>query len=281
MKKHHCQECDFKGYKLVDTVGIGLYAKLVVCPSCFHKCPLCFGKGYQKKEDEEKREILSVCPNCLPLQKKISLFNQAQIPTRFREASLHIDNSNHPALATAYKKAISFVKKLAKKEGLLFSGEIGCGKTTLVCALIKELILEKNEACFFIEFTELLSQVKAGYDKQESETKFLEEIARIPILILDELGKGKQTDWETGIIDKIISQRYNAKKKTIFTTNYSFKARGAKKNEEMGEYLIEKNLQQRLSAATFSRIMEMCQFIEITGKNLRQKDSKEDIIIKE
>ena len=91
----------------------------------------------------------------------------------------------------------------------------------------------------------------------------------------------KQTDWETSIIDKIISQRYNAKKKTIFTTNYSFKAKGVKKNEEMGEYLIEKKLQQRLSAATFSRIMEMCQFIEITGKNLRQTDSKEDIIIKE
>ena len=71
MKNHHCQECDLKGYKLADTVGIGLYAKLVVCPSCFHKCPLCFGKGYQKKEDEEKREILSVCPNCLPIQKKI------------------------------------------------------------------------------------------------------------------------------------------------------------------------------------------------------------------
>ena len=160
MKNHHCQECDLKGYKLADTVGIGLYAKLVVCPSCFHKCPLCFGKGYQKKEDEEKREILSVCPNCLPIQKKISLFNQAQMPTRFREASLHTDNSNHPALATAYKKAIAFVKKPAKKEGLLFSGEIGCGKTTLVCALIKELILEKNEACFFIEFAELLGKVK-------------------------------------------------------------------------------------------------------------------------
>ena len=84
MKNHHCQECDLKGYKLADTVGIGLYAKLVVCPSCFHKCPLCFGKGYQKKEDEEKREILSVCPNCLPI---LSLFNQAQMPTRFREAS--------------------------------------------------------------------------------------------------------------------------------------------------------------------------------------------------
>ena len=165
MKNHHCQECDLKGYKLADTVGIGLYAKLVVCPSCFHKCPLCFGKGYQKKEDEEKREILSVCPNCLPIQKKISLFNQAQMPTRFREASLHTDNSNHPALATAYKKAIAFVKKPAKKEGLLFSGEIGCGKTTLVCALIKELILEKNEACFFIEFAELLGKVKElGYD---------------------------------------------------------------------------------------------------------------------
>ena len=44
---------------------------------------------------------------------------------------------------------------------LLFSGEIGCGKTTLVCALAKELILEKQEACFFIEFPELLNSHKS------------------------------------------------------------------------------------------------------------------------
>ena len=75
MKNHHCQECDLKGYKLADTVGIGLYAKLVVCPSCFHKCPLCFGKGYQKKEDEEKREILSVCPNLSANPKKTISFS--------------------------------------------------------------------------------------------------------------------------------------------------------------------------------------------------------------
>ena len=97
------------------------------------------------------------------------------------------------------------------------SSKIGCGKTTLVCALIKELILEKNEACFFIEFAELLGKVKAGYDKQESETKFLEELARIPVLILDELGKGKQTDWETSIIDKFLGWKNNNK-----TTNHHY-----------------------------------------------------------
>ena len=281
LKNEHCQECDFKGYKLDDTVGISFYAKMIPCPSCFHKCPVCFGKGYQKKEDKEKREILSICPICLPLQNKISLFNQAQIPSRFGEVSLYIDNTKQPALIATYKKAISFVTKPNKKEGLLFSGEIGCGKTTLVCALAKELILEKQEACFFIEFPELLNRIKARYDKQESETEFLEEMARIPVLILDELGKGKNSEWEMNIIDKIIHQRYNAKKKTIFTTNYSFKIKGAKKREEGDEYVMEKSLQQRISTTSFSRIEEMCQFIEITGKNLRQKENKEDIIIKE
>ena len=56
-------------------------------------------------------------------------------------------------------------------------------------------------------------------------------MARIPVLILDELGKGKNSEWEMNIIDKIIHQRYNAKKKTIFTTNYSFKIKGAKKKK--------------------------------------------------
>ena len=53
------------------------------------------------------------------------------------------------------------------------------------------------------------------------------------------------------------------------------------KREEGDEYVMEKSLQQRISTTSFSRIEEMCQFIEITGKNLRQKENKEDIIIKE
>ncbi len=280
LKNEHCQECNSKSYKLEDTVGIGFYAKLIPCPSCFHKCPVCFGKGYQKKEDKEKREILSICPICLPLQKKISLFNQAQIPARFGEVSLHIDNSNS-SLAAAYKKAIAFVKKPDKKDGLLFSGEIGCGKTTLACALTKELILEKQEACFFIEFPELLNRIKARYGKQESEAELLEEMARIPILILDELGKGKNSEWEISIIDKIINQRYNAKKRTIFTTSYDLKTKGTKKKETTEGYPITNNLQHRISLSTFSRITEMCHLIEITGKNLRQKENEENIIIKE
>ena len=172
-------------------------------------------KSFQKKKTKKKEKFyLSVL--FVFRYKIFSLFNQAQIPSRFGEVSLYIDNKKQPALIASYKKAISFVTKPNKKEGLLFSGEIGCGKTTLVCALAKELILEKQEACFFIEFPELLNRIKARYDKQESETEFLEEMARIPVLILDELGKGKNSEWEMNIIDKIIHQRYNAKKKNYF-----------------------------------------------------------------
>ena len=152
-------------------------------------------------------------------------------------------------------------------------------KNNSCLCISKRTNFRKTGSLFFIEFPELLNRIKARYDKQESETEFLEEMARIPVLILDELGKGKNSEWEMNIIDKIIHQRYNAKKKTIFTTNYSFKIKGAKKREEGDEYVMEKSLQQRISTTSFSRIEEMCQFIEITGKNLRQKENKEDMLL--
>ena len=60
------------------------------------------------------------------------------------------------------------------------------------------------------------------------------------------------------------------KKKTIFTTNYSFKIKGAKKRGA-DEYVMEKSLQQRISTTSFSRIEEMCQFIANIRKSSDRK----------
>ena len=304
-KQPFCNDCHYKGY-IFDNRD--LCAKAVVCPSCSLKCNACSGKGYQKKLDAEGREILSIC-QCKKITKKIAIFNRAEIPIRFAQVGLNTASSKTAGLASYYKKAQTFVKNFdTNPNGLLLTGRVGCGKTTLACAVLNYLILEKEIECLFIEFTQLLDRIKAHYSAQKAEYNserteldLLKTMTQIPVLLIDELAKGKNTDWEKGIIDNLISRRYNANKKTIFTTNF-FIGSNNLKNTNNSDFTSEKtkqqsqkqnynsnitiettNLNQRIQERTYSRIIEMSEIIEMKGKDLRQKDliQKEsvDIII--
>ena len=81
------------------------------------------------------------------------------------------------------------------------------------------------------------------------------------VLVIDELGKGRSSDWELNILDQLISKRYNASKITLITTNYVSK-----------EYMKEdqETLEARVGDRIASRLHEMCEFIYIEGQDHRK-----------
>ena len=88
---------------------------------------------------------------------------------------------------------------------------------------IKLLIFNHGLRVRFVEFSRLLSSLRDGYSRGLSDSQMLDELVTIPILAIDELGKGRVSDWELTIIDELISRRYNAMKPIIGTTNYCWK----------------------------------------------------------
>ena len=109
----------------------------------------------------------------------------------------------------------------AVERGLLFMGTVGVGKTHLAVSILKSLT-ERGFGCLFYEFGSLLKEIQDSYNTstRSSELGVLAPVLKTEVLVLDELGNSKPTDWVLDTMADIINTRYNDKKLTIFTTNY-------------------------------------------------------------
>ena len=89
----------------------------------------------------------------------------------------------------------------------------------------------------------------------------LAPVYRAEVLVLDELGASKPTDWVRDTMMQIINTRYNDKKLTVFTTNYLDTRRSPS----------DETLEDRIGVRLRSRLFEMCKTVQIEGDDYRKK----------
>jgi DNA replication protein DnaC len=146
--------------------------------------------------------------------------------------------------------------------GLLFIGSCGVGKTHLAVAALKEII-KKGVVGLFYDFRDLLKEIQDSYNPNThtSELKILAPIYDADVLVLDELGASKPTEWVQETMTHIINKRYNDKKVTIFTSNYLDISIGSAYDETLTE---------RVGVRLRSRLHEMCRLIPMEGDDYRE-----------
>jgi DNA replication protein DnaC len=107
-----------------------------------------------------------------------------------------------------------------KAKGLIIGGTVGAGKTFLLAAIGKWLLLN-GLSVKFVDFYQLITSLKGQMGvAQTSYQPLLESLIEVDILLIDELGKGRQTEFEHTIIDQLVMGRYNQNKAIVATTNY-------------------------------------------------------------
>ena len=149
----------------------------------------------------------------------------ARIPRRYEHCELSNFEFDGPyrSLAPARMAACKFVEEYPiDKTGLLIIGTIGVGKTHLAVGMIKELILGKGIACLFYDYRELLKQIQNSYNDSVKTTELdvLRPVFETEVLVLDELGAVRPTEWVWDTVSLILNTRYNDNRTTIITTNY-------------------------------------------------------------
>ena len=220
-------------------------------------CTECFGTG--TRVDPVKGAM--VCP-CRRPDRARKLLAAAHIPRRYADCSFATFKcARGSSLDNNLLAAQRFVEEFPADRGLLFTGPTGIGKTHLAVAILKGLI-EKGFAGIFCEFGSLLKEIQDSYNpvSKSSELKVLSPIYQTDVLVLDELGATIPTDWVRDTMYQIINKRYNDKKLTIFTTNYS-DVRGSEK---------EQVLEDRIGTRLRSRLYEMCSKVVMDGGDYRR-----------
>jgi len=250
-------------------------------------CPLCEGTGWKTlptRSDAPKDRRVTRC-DCQLRARNQNLLAAARIPRRYEHCELGSYTTDFPganrSLAFAHLIASSFVKEYDPhgEKGLLIVGEIGTGKTHLAVGVLKELV-NRGVPCLFYDYRELLKEIQNSYNPtvQTTELDVLRPVFETDVLVLDELGAVKPSEWVWDTVSLILNTRYNNKRTTIITTNFpDLKARerpantGGRSREE-ATYAAEKDtLGDRITDRMYSRLHEMCQVIILTGTDFREK----------
>ena len=244
-------------------------------------CPQCDGTGWKSVSADSERRVTRC--DCRLQARGHALLTGARIPKRYE----HCELSNfefdgpHRLLANARMAACRFVEEYpVDNTGLLIIGSIGVGKTHLAVGIIKELILSKGIACLFYDYRELLKQIQNSYNDSVKATELdvLRPVFEAEVLVLDELGAVKPTEWVWDTVSLILNTRYNDNRTTIITTNFpnlpaaKFKSNLGPRHREAADYATaEETLGQRIGDRMRSRLQEMCRIIEMDGEDFRQK----------
>ena len=133
-------------------------------------------------------------------------------------------------------------------------------------------------AGLFCDYRELLKEIQASYNpaSESTEMSILEPVRNVEILVLDDLGATKPSDWVRDIVGIVLNARYNENRTTVITTNYVDNpvAEGEPSRLPGGRMIPaarEDTLEQRIGSRMRSRLYEMCRTIEVIAPDFRRE----------
>ncbi len=218
------------------------------------------------------------------------LLQQAGIPERYQACRLDNFKVKLTMANPEIQKALLEARRVAelyvegfldphsgepRDTGLIFFGQAGSGKTHLASAVLAELILRYNVRGRFEDLTRLFSRLQTTFDSdgQETRRKILGPALKAEVLLLDELGFRRATDWIKEILRLIIDTRYSRRLPTLFTTNYPLEgqAGGTDVFAEIRNPDRQDPLAARISTPLVSRICEMARPVRLDCWDYRLK----------
>lgn len=231
-------------------------------------CERCKGTGFVSKGGG----VVELC-GCRFEQEDVN--KALGIPKRFWKAELNNYNIETSSESEAYKEAIIFSTNFDPSEGkgITFVGSPGVGKTHLAVGILKRIYREKGIRGKFFDTKDLIYRLKALIE-EGGISKAIKGILNCPLLVLDDLGSERLSEWQRELISYIISYRYNNLKSTIITTNFSLT--GEEKRDKRVKKMVEgielpkALMKERLGPSTVSRIYEMTKVVYIKGRDRRR-----------
>jgi DNA replication protein DnaC len=247
-------------------------------------CELCKDSGFVPVPDTFFLVTECVCQR---IKRHEYRLKKSGVPERYLAASFANFSTAGADRSVEYAAIVSksYVEKFPTLEdgnGLLFTGSVGTGKTHLSLAVIRELRVRYGADTLFVDFRDLLKRMQAtfGKDKTTTEAEILRPVLEAQVLVLDELGAARATDWTFDVVEHVINSRYNARSATILTTNLPNHPAGYTPPRDAGRGYAAaamaaaaspETLGDRIGMRMYSRLQQMCTVVEVKGEDYRGK----------
>lgn len=223
-----------------------LAAKGDPSPESDSDCPDCDGYGYIVTPDDVK-----VC-HCLQERKGKRRLDKSNIPIRYKNKDLENFKATIDSRRLALRQVKRFIDEFDladERPGLFLYGAAGTGKTHLAVGAVKELVA-RGYSCLFYNMVTLIGDLRQshGYDLDREILERLDRLYEVDVLVLDDLGAGKLSEFVLEKTYSLIDQRYSNNQCLIVTSN-----------------LPMAELEKQITYPVFSRVRGMC-FTVTTGE---------------
>jgi DNA replication protein DnaC len=230
-------------------------------------CERCDDTGWQPVEVEGVRRVVRC--ECWREQVGGHRLGAANIPKRYLHCTFENFSAYNPSLAQALDQARRVPARFPaannlrdQGRGLLLGGLPGVGKTHLAVAVLKQVMDSSPARGLFYDTRDLLRVIRSTYDPsiRTTELEILRPVMTADLLVLDDLGAEKTSEWVEETMNLIVNTRYNERRLTIFTSNYV----------DIPDDTDPNSLICRIGFRMRSRLHEMCDFVEMDGADYRE-----------
>ncbi len=226
-------------------------------------CPICDDTRWRLVERDGRREAVRC--DCWREAVSARRLSESRIPRRYQHCTLgSFVTYPNEKLQNALSRARRFAEAFpVVDKGLFLIGPPGVGKSHLAVAVLRQVVLTRGARGLFYDVRELLRLIRSTYDPSvhASESEVLRPVMTADLLVLDDIGSEKSSEWVEETLNLIVSTRYNDRRLTVFTSNY----------EEKDDAGDPDSLLARVGFRMHSRLYEMCEFLEYDGADYRHR----------
>lgn len=210
--------------------------------ACLCKC------GSEKLEKEKKAEEYRQEMYRIQRRRDASMMDGKYQGARF--PGYTITKGNERAYRTASKYAEEFDRMFRENQGLLFYGPVGTGKSFTAACIANEL-LDKNVSVIMTSFVKILQNIQG-----EDESGYISMLNNAKLLILDDLGTERNTDYALEKVYNIVDSRSRSSKPMILTTNL-----------DLQDMMQAEDIRYK---RIYDRILETCYPVRVSGDSFRR-----------